>query len=135
MFRIEGAGVYTKSDAVIPPNLLFLAGGDTTVRGYGYQELGVTNANGIVVPGRYLVTGSVEYRRPIFRAGKRTSWDSVAYVDAGAVADAPSGLHPLRIGIGTGALYRSPVGPIQMSVAYGLYTHKLRLHLNLGFTF
>lgn len=135
VFRIEGAGVYTKSDAVIPPNLLFLAGGDTTVRGYGYQELGVANANGIVVPGRYLVTGSVEYRRPIFRAGKRTSWDSVAYVDAGAVADAPSGLHPLRIGIGTGALYRSPVGPIQMSVAYGLYTHKLRLHLNLGFTF
>ena len=135
VLRLEGAGVLAKQEAVIPHNLLFLTGGDATVRGYGYQDIGVEDANGIVSPGRYKVAGSLEYRRPLFLRGKPSDWDSVLYVDAGSVADRPQNLRPLKVGVGAGALWRSPVGPVQMSVAYGIQSRKVRLHMNLGFTF
>ena len=40
-----------------------------------------------------------------------------------------------KVGIGAGARWRSPVGPLQMDLAYGLATREWRLHLNVGFTF
>ena len=36
---------------------------------------------------------------------------------------------------GVGARWRSPVGPINVDVAYGQAVHKVRLHFSLGFTF
>lgn len=133
--RLEGAGLYAKQDAVIPYNLLFLTGGDATVRGYGYQDIGVDSGDGYGEPGRYMVAGSLEYRRPLFLRGKPSDWDTVVYVDAGSVANRPQDLRPLKVGVGAGALWRSPVGPVQMSVAYGIQSKKVRLHMNLGFTF
>ena len=133
--RLEGAGLYAKQGAVIPSNLLFLTGGDATVRGYGYQDIGVEDANGFITPGRYMVAGSLEYRRPLFLRGRPSDWDTVLYVDAGSVANRPQDLRPLKVGVGAGALWRSPVGPVQMSVAYGIQSKKVRLHMNLGFTF
>lgn len=133
--RLEGAGLYAKQDAVIPYNLLFLTGGDATVRGYGYQDIGVDSGDGYGEPGRYMVAGSLEYRRPLFLRGKPSDWDTVVYMDAGSVANRPQDLRPLKVGVGAGALWRSPVGPVQMSVAYGIQSKKVRLHMNLGFTF
>jgi translocation and assembly module TamA len=31
--------------------------------------------------------------------------------------------------------YRSPLGPLQIDLAYGVQVHKFRLHLNLSSTF
>lgn len=135
VLRLEGAGLFGKQDAVFPSNLLFLTGGDATVRGYGYQDIGVENAQGFIEPGRYMVAGSLEYRRPLFVGGKPSDWDTVVYVDAGSVANRIQELRPLKVGIGAGALWRSPVGPVQMSVAYGIQSRKVRLHMNLGFNF
>jgi len=42
---------------------------------------------------------------------------------------------PRGWGVGTGVRYNSPVGPLQLDLAYGLETKRLRLHLNVGFTF
>ena len=56
------------------------------------------------------------------------------FIDAGAVADKPSELKA-KVGIGAGVRYRSPVGPLQLDLAYGLDTRNLRLHLSVGFTF
>jgi translocation and assembly module TamA len=39
------------------------------------------------------------------------------------------------VGVGAGVRWRSPVGPLQIDVAYGVATHQLRLHLSVGFTF
>ena len=105
------------------------------MRGYGYQQIGITNAKGGTEPGRYLLVGSLEYRRPVWRNGRATDWDSVVFVDAGSVANHPAGLRHLKYGVGAGAIWRSPVGPVELAAAYGLQDRKLRLHMNLGFTF
>lgn len=135
VLRLDAGGVFARDDAVLPSSLLFLTGGDATVRGYGYQKIGARTDNGLITPGRYMVAGSLEYRRPVFLRGRPTDWDSVVFVDAGSVADKVSSLQPLKVGVGAGALWRSPVGPVQMSVGYGLKSHEFRLHLNLGFRF
>jgi translocation and assembly module TamA len=55
-------------------------------------------------------------------------------VDAGAVADRVGDLDP-RVGVGAGVRWRSPVGPLQADLAYGVQSRQLRLHLRLGFSF
>ena len=40
-----------------------------------------------------------------------------------------------RVGVGTGVRWRSPVGPLQADLAYGVKTKEVRLHLRLGFSF
>lgn len=135
VLRLDAGGVFARDDVVIPHNLMFLAGGNATVRGYGYQELGVTNAEGYTDPGRFLLAGSLEYRRPWLRNGEATDFDMVTFVDAGTVANTASELSKVKVGVGAGMLWNSPVGPVQAAVAYGVDVKQFRLHLNLGFNF
>ena len=89
---------------------------------------------GSVVAGRYLGVASVEWQRPFVYNGRLTDWESTVFVDAGAVADKVRDLEA-KVGVGVGARWRSPIGPIQMDVAYGIDVKEFRLHLRLGFTF
>jgi translocation and assembly module TamA len=132
--RIEAGAVAAKDTAQIPSTLMFLTGGDTTVRGYSYKQIGTVRADGQTVAGRYLGVASVEWQRPFVYNNKLTEWESVVFVDAGAVADKPGELKP-KVGVGVGARWRSPVGPVQADLAYGVDSKKFRLHLRLGFTF
>lgn len=132
--RVEAGAVSAKDSAQIPSTLMFLTGGDTTVRGYSYKEIGTVRPDGQTVAGRYLGVASVEWQRPVVYNNKLTAWESVMFVDAGAVADKPGELKP-KVGVGVGARWRSPVGPVQADLAYGVDTKKFRLHFRLGFTF
>ena len=132
--RVEGGVVVARRDAAIPDTQLFLTGGDATVRGYGLRDIGVRQPDGSVLPGRYKGVVSLEWQRPIFNANGRSPVESVLFVDGGAVANRAGDLKPLW-GVGTGVRYNSPVGPLQLDLAYGLETRRLRLHLNVGFTF
>ncbi|WP_093442645.1 autotransporter assembly complex family protein [Variovorax sp. 770b2] len=132
--RVEAGAVSAKDSAQIPSTLMFLTGGDTTVRGYSYKQIGTVRADGQIVSGRYLGVASVEWQRPFVYNNKLTEWESVVFVDAGAVADKPGELKP-KVGAGVGARWRSPVGPVQADLAYGVDTKKFRLHFRLGFTF
>jgi translocation and assembly module TamA len=132
--RAEAGAVIAKASARVPSTQLFRTGGDTTVRGYGYREIGVERAGGIVGPGRYMAVGSVEWQRPIKRAGIETNWESAVFVDAGAVSDRVSGLRPV-FGVGVGARWKSPLGPLQADLAYGVKPKKVRVHLSIGVTF
>ncbi|MEO7241734.1 MAG: BamA/TamA family outer membrane protein [Variovorax sp.] len=132
--RAEFGAVVAKDSARIPATQLFLTGGDTTVRGYNFREIGAVNVNGDTVPGRYLASGGLEWQHPIVYNGKLTDFESVVFVDAGAVADKPSQFK-LKIGTGAGVRWDSPVGLVQADLGYGLATRKLRLHLRLGFSF
>ncbi|MBS0294310.1 MAG: BamA/TamA family outer membrane protein [Proteobacteria bacterium] len=132
--RLEGGALLARGGADIPATELFLTGGDTTVRGYGYRSIGARINNGELFGGRYMAVGSVEWQRPISVRGNRTDFESAMFIDAGAVADKPGDLSP-RVGVGAGLRWRSPVGPLQADLGYGLQSHQLRLHLRLGYTF
>jgi translocation and assembly module TamA len=131
--RAEGGAVLASGAARVPSTQLFRTGGDTSVRGYGFRDIGVQRPNGIVAPGRYLA-GSVEYQRPIRRQGVETELEGVAFVDGGAVSDRIGHLRP-SWGVGVGARYRSPLGPLQVDLAYGLKAKRFRLHLTVGTSF
>jgi translocation and assembly module TamA len=132
--RLQAGAVMAKDSANIPSTQLFLAGGDASVRGYSYRSIGSAEANRIVTPGRYLAVASLEWQRPILLDGLPSPWESTVFIDAGAVADKPSQFDA-KVGIGAGVRYRSPVGPLQLDLAYGLDKKVLRLHLSVGFTF
>lgn len=132
--RASAGAIIAKDGISLPSTQLFRAGGDNSVRGYGLNDIGVTQADGSVEGGRYLATGSVEWQRPIRINGVASDWESAVFLDAGAVANQPSDL-TLQVGVGIGARWNSPVGPLQIDLAYGVDAERFRLHMNLGFTF
>ncbi len=132
--RAEGGAVLARTTARVPSAQLFRTGGDTTVRGYGFRDIGVTLPGGAVGPGRYMAVGSVEWQRPIRRGGVITNLESTLFIDAGAVSDRLARLRP-SVGIGTGVRWKTPLGPLQADIAYGVKARHVRLHLNIGTTF
>jgi translocation and assembly module TamA len=129
--RIE-AGQVIKRDAVLVPDALgFRAGGDESVRGYGYREL-APERNGRIIGGDVLLTGSVELARPV-AASLPAVWGAV-FVDAGRAASAWNSYKP-AFGYGVGVRWRSPIGPLRADIAYGEEVRKFRLHLSVGITF
>jgi translocation and assembly module TamA len=128
VLRGEFGAVISKDKVGVPTSFLFRAGGDQSVRGYGYQELGIPVGTAIT-GGRYLLTGSTEYDYWF-----KPPWGAAVFYDFGNAADNFSDLKP-KVGYGVGARWRSPVGPINVDLAYGKAVHKVRLHFSLGFTF
>lgn len=133
--RAELGAVVARETAQLPSTLLFLTGGDTTVRGYSYRQIGSTDPAGATVAGRYLAVASAEWQRPMVWRGNKTDWESTVFVDAGSVADKPGQLNKPKVGVGAGVRWRSPVGPVQADLAYGVEVKRFRLHLRLGFNF
>ncbi|MGE0348200.1 autotransporter assembly complex protein TamA [Hydrogenophaga sp.] len=132
--RVEGGAVVARDTAPVPETQLFFTGGDNTVRGYGLRDIGVPRDDGSIGPGRYKAVVSLEWQRPIWNSDQRSNWEQVLFIDGGAIANRPADLDPVW-GVGTGLRYNSPVGPLQLDLAYGLETRRWRLHLNVGFTF
>jgi translocation and assembly module TamA len=128
ILRGELGALGSKEKSGVPSTYLFRAGGDQSVRGYAYQELGVQE-NGATVGGRYLLVGSAEYQYWF-----KPTWGAAAFYDAGNAADSLRSLGP-KSGYGLGVRYKSPVGPINVDVAYGHAVKKIRMHFSLGFTF
>jgi translocation and assembly module TamA len=132
--RAEAGAVIARSDATVPSTQLFRTGGDTTVRGYAFREIGVALPGGQTGPGHYMAVGSVEWQRPIRWGGRPTEFESVAFIDTGGVADRIGDIR-LSTGIGAGVRWKSPVGPVQADVAYGTRSKSVRLHMRVGFVF
>jgi translocation and assembly module TamA len=128
ILRAELGVLGSRDKAGVPATYLFRAGGDNSVRGYAYQELGVRQGEA-TVGGRYLATASAEYQYWF-----KPAWGAAVFYDAGNAADSLSRLHP-KSGYGLGARYKSPVGPINVDFAYGHAARKMRIHFSLGFTF
>lgn len=128
ILRGEAGAVEAESRQGIPSDFLFRAGGDQSVRGYGYQTLGVQEGEA-VVGGRYLAVISAEY---VFWF--RPKWGAALFYDRGDAADTVAELDPVA-GYGAGARWRSPVGPINLDIAYGEETGRYRLHVAVGFVF
>jgi translocation and assembly module TamA len=125
------AGITLLSDAmrVIPPSLRFFTGGDQSVRGYSYKSLGPRDASGNVVGGKQLLTGSVELERSLFK-----SWGISVFYDAGNTFNSFSAVSLFQ-GAGVGLHYFTPVGALNLSVAWPLDTDNpsTHIHFTVGF--
>jgi len=132
--RAEAGAIYAASDVNVPARLLFLTGGDTTVRGYGYQSIGTRLDDGSIYGARYMLMSSAEWQRPIRLFGDAANFEHALFVDAGTATDNLS-RSIVYTGVGTGLRWRSPVGPLQADVAYGIREKQWRLHLRIGFQF
>jgi translocation and assembly module TamA len=128
--RAEVAQVIAREQVGVPEKLLFLAGGDESVRGYAYRSLGPVR-DGLTVGGRVMATGSVELARPII-ASFPSLWGAV-FVDAGNAASRWNDFRPV-VGYGAGVRWRSPVGPLRVDFARAHETGKWRLHFSVGIT-
>ena len=126
--RAEAGAVIAPSRNGIPSVLLFRTGGDTTVRGYAFDSLGVQQGDA-TVGGRYYALASIEAVRWLAQ-----SWGLAAFVDAGNANDDLAQWRPV-LGYGAGLRVRSPIGPFRVDVAYGQETAQVRLHLSVGLSF
>ena len=110
----------------LPPSVRFFAGGDNSVRGYGYEQLGPRDADGEVIGGSQLFTASVEYEHEV-----RGAWSVAGFVDTGDAFDDAN--IDLRTGVGIGVIWRSPVGPLRAYLAHPLDADRsVRLHVSFG---
>jgi translocation and assembly module TamA len=132
--RAEVGAIQAGDSANIPVNLLFLTGGDTTVRGYGYQSIGTRLDDGSIYGARYMAMGSVEWQHPMTVRGDARSFEHTLFVDAGTATD-KLGEAVIFPSVGAGVRWGSPVGPLQIDMAYGTKETQWRLHLRMGFQF
>lgn len=129
LVRIELGGVFTSGSTLdVPASLLFRAGGANSVRGYTYDSIG-NNVSGSVIPTKYEATGTAEYQHWFTR-----DWGAAVFYDAGTATDNWSE-KAINTGVGAGARWRSPVGPVNLDLAYGIQGHSWRPYLTLGIAF
>ncbi|MEO8018794.1 MAG: autotransporter assembly complex family protein [Pseudomonadota bacterium] len=127
--RGEVGAMTVGSFDALPPDLRFFAGGDRSIRGFDYHEIGEVDAKGNVIGGKYLAVGSAEYEYYFLE-----QWGAAVFVDAG---DAFSDSLSLNVGAGVGVRWRSPVGPIRIDVGFPVQSNlpsqgSWRLHIQLG---
>jgi translocation and assembly module TamA len=113
----------------VPSSLRFFAGGDNSVRGYAYKDLGPKDATGDVVGGKHLLQGSVELQRAIF-----TNWGVSLFYDAGNAFDVTSNIKLFQ-GVGVGLHYGTPIGALNLSLArqISVADPQFRIHFTIGF--
>jgi translocation and assembly module TamA len=126
--RAEAGAVIAPDRSSVPSELLFRTGGDTTVRGYAFESLGL-HVGSAVLPVRYYTVASIEATRWI-----NDTIGIATFVDAGNAFDQISDFS-LALGYGVGARVRTPIGPFRLDLAYGQQSQQVRLHFSVGLTF
>lgn len=119
--------VVTDDFGDVPPSQRFFAGGGSSVRGYGYQELSPTNGDGVDVGGRYLAVASIEADYRFY-----DDFFLAAFFDIGNAANELD--MDLKRGVGIGFRWASPVGMIRLDLAHPLNDPdtSIRIHFSLG---
>jgi translocation and assembly module TamA len=123
------------SNLSVPPDQRFYAGGSATVRGYTYQSIGPQFSNGKPMGGKSVDAATVEWRQ---RIGE--DWGATLFADAGQVS---SGSAPfsgaVRVGVGVGARYYTPLGAVRFDVAMPLRrlpgSNSFEIYIGLGQAF
>jgi outer membrane protein assembly complex protein YaeT len=112
----------------LPTSERFFAGGDTTVRGFALDRLGVRHVparpddtldkDRVPIGGNGLVIFNAELRAPITRA-----FGVVAFVDTGNVFARATDLdlRELRSAVGSGIRYKSPFGPLRFDLGFKVH--------------
>ncbi len=118
-----GTDVLDLSVTRLPSFYRFRAGGGTSVRGYGPEQLSNNN-----VGSNHLVTASVEYEHRFL-----PNWSLAGFVDVGNAFNDWSAPE-LKTGVGLGLRWYSIVGPVRVDIAQArdFTGQPWRLHLSVG---
>jgi outer membrane protein insertion porin family len=114
-------------------DILFNAGGTSTVRGYPEDSLSAINIAGFAVGGTDLLIWNSELRFPISRR-----LEGAAFVDAGNTFSSTADLKlgNLAVGAGLGLRVRTPLAPLRFDFGYPLSDayghHGVRFHFSIG---
>ena len=129
VIRAEQGAILGSSIDDVPPSLRFFAGGDQSVRGFGYEKISPKNDDGDLTGARYLSVGSVELQVPVMNKVRMA-----IFTDVGTATNDYGDDTDIKVGTGLGVRYISPVGPIRADIGVGVSeTHiPIRLHFGLG---
>lgn len=135
MVRSEIGAIKTDSFTEVPASVRFYAGGDQSVRGFGFRD--ISPAGEIFNPvlgaiqesagARYLATMGNEYAYQV-----APNWRIAAFVDVGVATNEfeedPS------YGVGPGVHWLSPIGPVRLYIARSFSPDEKnwRIHFMLG---
>ncbi|QJQ31596.1 BamA/TamA family outer membrane protein [Sphingomonas lacunae] len=109
--RIRLGTIWGAPASAIAPSRRYYAGGGSSVRGYGYQQVGPRDINGDPIGGKSLLEVATEAR---IRIGP---FAVVPFIDAGNISDSSlPGIGNLRVGAGIGVRYHSNFGPIRVDI-------------------
>ena len=128
ILRGSAGMTWTNDLSDLPPQLRFFAGGDRSVRGYGYQSIGPKNDFGRVIGGKSLLVGSTEVEHYFSK-----NWGMAAFVDAGNAFDGTD--YRPKIGAGLGVRWLSPVGMVRVDLGRPVHNpddHGVELHVVIG---
>ena len=127
---VEGAGQFD-----LPPDQRFYGGGSATVRGFKYQSVGPLFADHNPMGGTAIDAGTIEFRQRLFG-----DFGFATFADAGQVSagNAPF-TGKMRVGVGVGLRYYTPIGPVRLDVAMPVNPtpggDRFELYLGLGQAF
>lgn len=134
MFRLTQGVNFGPHSNVLPPSMRFFAGGDNSVRGFGYKAIAPKQEDGSGLKGgRFMTTGTVEYQFPIGVANSRAA----VFLDAGLVTDdyTMADENSVIFGPGVGYRFMSPYGAVRVDFAVGVQEHEdrnYRIHFAFG---
>jgi len=118
--RVAGGSIISPHLSDIAPSRRYYVGGGGSVRGYAYRNVG-PRVGGDVIGGRSFFETSTEVRTRITE-----SFGVVGFVDAGAAYSSqfPDFSEELKVSVGAGLRYFSPIGPLRLDVAVPLSPEK-----------
>ncbi|MGM0412550.1 MAG: autotransporter assembly complex protein TamA [Pseudomonadota bacterium] len=121
--RLGGTALAQTED--LPASLRYFAGGDRTLRGFGYQRLGPTDDQGEVTGGSALAVVGVDYEHALGE-----SFSVAAFHDAGNAYERDAA--NFRRSAGAGLRWRLPIGTLAVDFARAVDTEAgWRFHLYL----
>ncbi|MBA2355874.1 MAG: BamA/TamA family outer membrane protein [Acidobacteria bacterium] len=138
---IDASGVLASN---VPFFKRYFLGGSSSLRGWGRFEISPLTQLGQPIGGHSMFESSAELRIPAFG-----QLSAVAFVDAGNVwyDSFDVNLDDLRVAVGPGLRYRTPIGPVRVDLGYQLTpidgllidgkaeARRWRIHFSIGQAF
>lgn len=125
--RLQQGAIFGPDSTNMPATMRFFAGGDSSIRGYGYLDESPTNSGGLN-GARYLTTGTVELQFPCGIDNSRLA----VFLDGGTATDDYK--DDILWGPGFGYRYVSPYGTVRVDLGFGIDKDPtdIRLHFAFG---
>jgi translocation and assembly module TamA len=127
LVRVDGGVILQEQVLNIPPSLRFYAGGDNSLRGFGYQKASPLDESNLILGGTRLATINLEYQHRL-----KDEWWLAVFTDYGSAWNTNP---DWQQSVGFGARWASPVGPLRIDLAFPINNDQqngVRLHFTLG---